>query len=95
MKEEENIKNTMVNALKRAAHMNQRAKLFAKLFANLLNSMMASEDPSTPLPPQFLLSLSNDIIKKSYKHIGRKMNELPDMKKWTAAAIVRKWGESI
>ena len=37
MKEEEKIKNTKVNALKRAARMNQRAKLFAKLFANLPN----------------------------------------------------------
>ena len=49
MKEEENIKNTKVYALKRAARMNQRAKSFAKLVANLPNYMMAYEDPSTPL----------------------------------------------
>ena len=35
MKEEENIKNTKVNALKRAACINQRAKSFAKLVATL------------------------------------------------------------
>ena len=43
MKEEERIKNTKVNALKRAAHMNLRTTPFAKLVANLPNDMMASE----------------------------------------------------
>ena len=41
MKEEENIKNTKVNALKRAALMNLRATPYAKLVANLPNDMMA------------------------------------------------------
>ena len=72
MKEEEKIKNTKVNSLKRAAHMNQRATSFAKLVANLPNDMMASEDPSTPLL-QVLLSLSTEIIKDSYHHIGGNM----------------------
>ena len=48
MKEVEKIKNTKVNALKRAARINQRATSFAKLVANLPNDMMASEDNSTP-----------------------------------------------
>ena len=96
MKEEEKIKDTKVNALKRAARMNQRTKLFAKLVANLPNDMMASEDPSIPLLLQVLLSLSTDIIKDSYQHIGGNMGELPDLKKRTVAAlIVRKWGERI
>ena len=96
MKGEEKINNTKVNALKRAAHMNQRAKSFAKLFANLPNEIMASEDPSTPLLLQVLLSLSTDIIKDSYRHLGGKMGELPDTKKRTVAeAILRKWGERI
>ena len=57
--------------------------------------MMASEDPSNPLL-QVLPSLSTDIIKDSYQHIGGKMVELPDLKKRTVAeAIVRKWGERI
>ena len=95
MKEEENINNTRVNALKRAARINQRAASFAKLVANLPNAMMASEDNSTPLL-QVLISLSTNIIKDSYQNLGRKMGELPDMKKQTvAAAIVRKWGERI
>ena len=51
MKEEEKIKNTKVNALKRAARMNLRATLFAKLVANLPDDIMASEYPSTPLHP--------------------------------------------
>ena len=83
MKEEENINNTKVNALKRSACMNQRAKLFAKLSANLPNDTMASEDPSTPLFLQSLLSLSTDIIKDSYQHLGPNMGELPDIKKRT------------
>ena len=59
------------------------------------NETMASEDPSNLLL-QVLLSLSTDIIKNSYQHIGGKMGELPDLKKWTVAeAIVRKWGERI
>ena len=57
MKEEEKIKNTKVNTLKRAARMNQRAKSFAKLFANLPNDMMSSDDPSTPLLLQVLIYL--------------------------------------
>ena len=51
MKEEEKIKNTKVNALKRAACINQRATSFVKLFSNLSNDMMASEEKSTPPPP--------------------------------------------
>ena len=96
MKEEEKIKNTKVNALKRAACMNQRAKSFVKLFANLPNNMMDSEDPSYPLLLQVLLSLSTDIINESYQHLGRKMGEFSDLKKRrVAAAIVWKWGERI
>ena len=95
IKEEENIKNSKINALKRAARINLRATSFAKLFANLPNDIMASEDPSTPLL-QVLLSLSTDIIKDSYQHLGGKMGELPDLKKRTVAeAIVWKWGERI
>ena len=95
MKEEEKIKNTKVNALKRAARMNLCATLFAKLVANFPNDRMASEDPSTPLL-QVLLSLSTDIIKDSYQYLGGKMGELPDLKKRTMAeAIVWKWGERI
>ena len=62
IKEEDKIKNSKVNALKRAARMNLCAMSFAKLFANLPNDIMASEDPSTPLL-QVLLSLLTDIIK--------------------------------
>ena len=95
MKEEEKIKNTKVNALKRASRMNLRATSCAKIVANLPNDMMASEDPSTPLL-QVLLSLSTDIIKDSYQHLGGKMGELPELKKRAVAeAIVRKWGERI
>ena len=95
MKEEENINNTNVNALKRAFCMNQRATLVTKLVANLPNDMMDYEENSTPLL-QVLLSLSTDIIKIFYKHLCERMGELPDMKKWTvAAAIVHKWGERI
>ena len=95
IKEEDKIKNTKVNALKRAARINQRATSFAKLVSNLPNDMMASEDPSTPLL-QVLLSFSTDIIKDSYQHLGGNMGELPYQKKCTvAAAIVCKWGESI
>ena len=65
MKEEEKIKSIKVNALKRAACMNQRAKSFSKLVANLPNDMMASEEPSTPLLIQLLLSMSTYIIKDS------------------------------
>ena len=96
IEEEEKINNTKVNALKRAACMNQRAKLFTKLVANLPNDTMDYDEPSTPLLLQLLFSLSIDIIKESYKHLGGKMGELPDLKKLTvAAAIVRKRGESI
>ena len=95
MKEEDNIKNTKVIALKRAAHINQRVMPFTKLVANLPNYMMASEDNSTPLL-QVLISLSTDTIKDSYQNIGGKMGEFPDLKKRTvAAAIVRDWDEII
>ena len=95
MKKEEKIKNTKVNAPKRAARMNLRATSFAKLVTNLPNEMMDSEDPSNPFL-QVLLSLSTDIIKDSYQNLGGKMGELPDLKKQTVAeAIVRKWGERI
>ena len=95
IKEEDKIKNSKVNALKRAACMNLRATSFAKLVANLPNDIMASEDLSTPLL-QVLLSLSTDIIKDSYQHLGGKMGELPELRKRTVAeAIVRKWGEMI
>ena len=43
VKEEEKINNTNVNALKMDAHMNQRAKSFLKIVANLPNDMMYSE----------------------------------------------------
>ena len=95
MKEEEKIKSTNVNALKRAAHINQRAKSFAKLSSNIPNDMIASEDNYNPLL-QVLLSLSTDTIKDSYKHLGGNMGELPDLKKRTvAAAVVQKLGERI
>ena len=95
MKEEDKIKNTKVNALKRAARMNLRATSFTKLVANLPNEKMDSEDPSTPVL-QVLLSVSTEIIKESYQHLGGKMGELLDPKKSTVAAeIMRKWGERI
>ena len=95
IKGEENIKNSKVNALKRAAHINLRATSFAKFIANLPNDIVASEDPSTPLL-QVLLSLSTDTIKDSYQNLSGKMGELPDLKKRTVAeAIMRKWGERI
>ena len=49
IKEEEKIKNSKVNALKRAARINLRVTSFVKLVANLPNEIMASEDPYTPL----------------------------------------------
>ena len=58
MKEDENTKNTKVNALERAARMNQRAALFGKLVANLPNEMMASEENSTPPTPSHLLHIN-------------------------------------
>ena len=80
----------------KGACINQRDKSFAKLFANLPNDMVDYENPSTPLLLQVILSLSANIIKDSYQHIGGNMSELPDMKKQTvAAAVVRKWGERI
>ena len=95
MEEEEKIKNTKVNDLKRSARMNLRATSFTKLVANLPNDMMASEVNSTTLL-QVILSLSTNIVKDSYKHLGGKIGALPDLKKRTvAAAIVRKWGERI
>ena len=87
MKEEENINNTKVNALKRAARMNQRATSFAEIVVNLPNYMMASEYPSTPLL-QVLLSLSTYITKDSCQHLGVKMGELPDLKKLTVAEAI-------
>ena len=96
MKEEEKIKMIKANALKKAARMNQHGKSFAKIFegtAKILNDMVASEDPSTPFL-QILLSLSTNIIKDSYQHIGGKMGHCPDQNKLTVvAAIVQKWGE--
>ena len=95
IKEEEKINNPKVNDMERAARMNLRATSFTKLDANLPNDIMASEDPSTPLL-QVLLSLSTDIIKDSYQHLGGNMGELPDLKKrMVAEVIVRKWGERI
>ena len=92
IKEEEKIKKSKVNSLKRSARMNLHATSFAKLIDNLPNYIMASEDPSTSLL-QVLLSLSTDIIKESYHHLGGKMGELPDLKKRTVAeAIMQKWG---
>ena len=96
VKEEENIKNTKLNALKRAAHMNQCAEFFAKLVANLPNDMVASEDPYTPLLLQALIQLSTSIIKDSYQNLGINMGDFPDLKKRTVAvAIVRKLGGRI
>ena len=93
----EEEKNTKVNALKRAARMNQHDKSLTIFFANLPNEIIASEEPSTP--PQLLqvlLLISTDIIKDSYHHLGGKMGELPDLKKRTVVeAIMRKWGERI
>ena len=81
--------------MKKSACINLCATSFAKLVANLPNDMMAYEENSTPLL-QFLLSLSTEIIKNSYHHLGGKMGELTDLKKrMVAAAIVRKWGERI
>ena len=79
MKEEENIKNTNVNA--------QRTTSFAKPVANPPNDMMASEYNFTPLL-QFLLYLSTDNIKDSYQYLVRKMGELTDPKKRTVAAAI-------
>ena len=50
IKEEGKIKNSKVNALKRAARINLRATSFAKILANIPNDIMASEDPSAPPP---------------------------------------------
>ena len=72
MKKEEKIKNTKVNALKKAARINQRDRSSTKRFANLPNDMMASEENSTSIL-QVLLSLSTDIIKDSYQHLDGKM----------------------
>ena len=98
MEEEDKIKNIKVNALKRAAHMNQHIKLFLKLVAatvNLPNDMMHSEYPSAPLL-QVLIYFSTDIIKDYYHHISGKMGELPDQNIWTVSvAIMQKWSERI
>ena len=75
--------------------MNLRATSFAKIVANLPNDIMASEYSSTPLF-QIPLSLSTDKIKDSYQHIGKKMGELPDLKKRTVEeAILQRWGERV
>ena len=50
MKEEEKIKNTKVNALKRSARINQHAKSFVKLVANLPNDMASEQSICTELP---------------------------------------------
>ena len=96
MKEEENIKNKKVNAMKRTACINQRATSFAKCFANLPNDRIAYEDNSSPLL-QIHLSLSTDTIKDYYQHLGGNMGELTDLKKMmvTEEAIVRKWVKRI
>ena len=76
--------------------MNQHAKPFAKLVANLPNYTMTYDDPSTPLLLQVLLSFSTDIIKDSSHNIGKKMGDFPNKKKWTVSAtIVKKWSERI
>ena len=76
--------------------MNHRAKSFVKLVANLPNDIMDYDDSSTPLLLQILLSISTNIIKDSYQHLGLNMGEFPELKKRTVAAeIVRKWGERI
>ena len=95
MKDEEKTNNTKVNDMKRDARINQRATSLTKLVTNIPNDMMVSEDNSTPLL-QVLISLSTDIIKDSYHHIGGNMGELPDLNKhMVAVAIVRKWGKRI
>ena len=92
IKWEQKIKNTKVNDLKKSACMNQRAESFKKLVANLPNDIMDSDDTSTPLL-QVLFSLSTDIIKDSYQHLGGKMGELPDQKKRTVAAAIEERGQ--
>ena len=70
--------------------MNLRATSFTKLVANLPNDIMASEYSSTPLL-QVLLYILTEIIKESYKHLGRNMGEFPDLKnQMMAEVIVRK-----
>ena len=71
--------------------MNQRAESFTKLVANLPNDIMDSDDTSTPLL-QVIFSLSTDIIKDSYQHLGGRMGELPDQKKRTVAAAIEERG---
>ena len=96
MKEEENIKNMKLIALKRSDRMNQRIKSSVKLVANLPNDIMAYEEPSNPLLLQILVSLSTDSIKDSYQHPGGKIVKLSDLKKrMVETEIVRNWGESI
>ena len=98
MKEEGKIKMIKINALKRAARMNQHGKLVAKIYevtAKHPNDMMDYEYPSTPLI-QVLVSLPTYTIKDSYHNLGGKTGQFPDHKKRTAAAaIMQKWGESI
>ena len=69
IKEEENIKNSKLNALKRAACMNLCATSFAKLVANLPNDIMAYKDPSTPLL-QVLLRHHQGLISASWRKDG-------------------------
>ena len=74
MKEEERIKNTKVNALKRAARTNQCSKSFTKLVANLTNYIMAYEDPSTlppsPSPPPPLNRRHQGLLSPSWRKDG-------------------------
>ena len=88
----------MLDAMKRSACMNQCRNPLEKLVeatSNPPNDRMDSDDPFTPLI-QFLLSLSTNIIKEYYQHIGGKMGEFHDQKKKTImVAIVWKWGERI
>ena len=76
--------------------MNQHAKLFIKHVTNLQKYMMASENPSTPLLLQVILSLSTDSMKNSYQHLDGNMGELTDLKnRVLTAAIMCKWFEKI
>ena len=73
IKEEEKIKNSKVNALKRAARINLRVTSFAKILANLPNDIMASKDPSTPPPPSPPLLLNRHhqgLISASWRKDG-------------------------
>ena len=57
--------------------------------------MNASEYPKDTLL-QVLLYLSTDTIKDNFYHLGGKVGEFSDQKKWTVASeIVQKCGQSI